>query len=158
MKILWIDPGTTTVWYALIEKTWQQYKLLDYWVIETKPKIPLEQKLVEIWTDISWLLDLYKPERAWIEKLFFNTNITTGIAVAHARWVVTYEIARRGIQIHEYTPLQIKKAVTGSGAAKKAQLQKAIQMIFWLTEIPKPDDAADAIGIAYMTGLARNII
>lgn len=155
MKILGIDPWTTTVWYAVVEKIWQEYILVDYGVIETAPKIPLEQKLVEIWADISWLLELYKPERVWVEKLFFNTNITTWIAVAHARWVVIHEIARRWIHLYEYTPLQIKKAVTGSWAAKKAQLQKAIQMIFKLDEIPKPDDAADAIGIAYMTGLER---
>lgn len=157
MKILWIDPGTTTVWYAVIEKIWQSFILLDYWVIETAPKISLETKLVEIWADISWLLELHKPERVWVEKLFFNTNITTGIAVAHARWVIIHEIARRWLSIYEYTPLQIKKAVTGSWAAKKQQLQKAIQMIFKLSEIPKPDDAADAIGIAYMTGLEREI-
>jgi len=158
MKILGIDPWTTTVWYAVIEKIWQDFTLLDYWVIETAPKISLEQKLVEIWADISWLLELHKPSRVWVEKLFFNTNITTGIAVAHARWVVIHEIARRWIHLYEYTPLQIKKAVTGSWTAKKAQLQKAIQMIFKLKEIPKPDDAADAIGIAYMTGLEREII
>jgi crossover junction endodeoxyribonuclease RuvC len=155
MKILGIDPGTTTVWYAVIEKIWQKFELLDFWVIETAPKIPLEKKLVEIWTDISWLLELHKPERVWVEKLFFNTNITTGIAVSHARWVIVYEVARRWIKLYEYTPLQIKKAITSSWSAKKAQLQKAIQMIFWLSEIPKPDDAADAIGIAYMTGLER---
>ena len=158
MKILGIDPGTTTVWYAIIEKIWQEYTLVDFWVIETAPKIPLETKLVEIGSDISWLLDLHKPERVWVEKLFFNTNITTWIAVAHARGVIIHEIARRGLILHEYTPLQIKKAITGSWAAKKAQLQKAIQMIFKLTEIPKPDDAADAIGIAYMTGLEREVI
>ncbi len=158
MKIIGIDPGTTTVWYAVIDKQWQKYTLVDYGVIETAPKIVLEQKLVEIWADISWLLDLHKPERVGVEKLFFNTNITTGIAVSHARGVIIHEIARRGITLHEYTPLQIKKAITSSGSAKKAQLQKAIQMIFWLPEIPKPDDAADAIGIAYMTGLEREII
>ncbi|MDA9129150.1 crossover junction endodeoxyribonuclease RuvC [Candidatus Gracilibacteria bacterium] len=157
MKILGIDPGTTTVGYAVIEKIGQSFELLDFGVIETAPKIPLEQKLIEIGQDISGLIELHKPERAGVEKLFFNTNITTGINVAHARGVIIHEIARRGITLHEYTPLQIKKAITGSGAAKKAQLQKAIQMIFQLKEIPKPDDAADAIGIAYMTGLERQI-
>jgi len=155
MKILGIDPGTTTVWYAIIEKIWHSFELLDYGVIETTPKIALEQKLVEVWSDISNLIENHEPERVGVEKLFFNTNITTGIAVAHARWVIMHEIARRWIKLHEYTPLQIKKAITGSWAAKKAQLQKAIQMIFQLSEIPKPDDAADAIGIAYMTGLER---
>jgi len=101
------------------------------------------------------LISLHKPERIWIEKLFFNTNITTGIAVAHARGVIIYESMKSRIIPHEYTPLQIKKAITGSWSAKKAQLQKAIQMIFKLDEIPKPDDAADAIAIAYITWLER---
>jgi len=158
MIILWIDPWTTTVWYAIINREGQNFTLLDYWVIETLPKIPIEQKLVEIGADISWLIEKYNPERVWVEKLFFNTNITTGIAVAHARGVIIHEIAKRWINLYEYTPLQIKKAVTGSWAAKKAQLQKAIQMIFKLETIPKPDDAADAIGIAYMTGLERWIL
>lgn len=155
MKILGIDPGTTTVWYAIVEKQSNNYILIDYWVIETAPKIALEHKLVEIWSDIAWLIEAHKPERVGVEKLFFNTNITTGIAVAHARWVIIHEIAKRWIKLYEYTPLQIKKAITSNGAAKKQQLQKAIQMIFKLDEIPKPDDAADAIGIAYMTGLER---
>ena len=156
MKILGIDPGTTTVWYAIVEKNWTTFSLIDYWIIETAPKIPLEQKLIEISTDLIWLIETHKPDRAWVEKLFFNTNITTWINVSHARGVIIHEIARRWIQLHEYTPLQIKKAITSNGQAKKAQLQKAIQMIFWLDDIPKPDDAADAIGIAYMTGLERS--
>jgi len=155
MKILWIDPWTTTIWFAIIEKLDREFKLIDFWVIETTPKIDLEHKLLEIWTDISELISLHKPERIWIEKLFFDTNITTGIAVAHARGVIIYESMKSRIIPHEYTPLQIKKAITGSWSAKKAQLQKAIQMIFKLDEIPKPDDAADAIAIAYITWLER---
>jgi len=158
MKILGIDPGTTTVWYAIIEKNWHDFVLLDYWVIQTLPKIPLEQKLLEIGQDISGLIQKYSPERIGVEKLFFNTNITTGIAVSHARGVIIYECMKAGIIPHEYTPLQIKKAITSSWAAKKTQLQKAIQMIFRLSEIPRPDDAADAIGIAYMAGLERERI
>jgi crossover junction endodeoxyribonuclease RuvC len=153
MRILWIDPWTTTVWYAIIEKNSGVLRLIDYGVIKTTPKISLEQKLLEIGGDLLALIDKYQPQRAGIEKLFFNTNITTGIAVSHARWVILYELYKRGIEIHEYTPLQIKKAITGNGQAKKVQLQRAIQMIFGLSEIPKPDDAADAIGIAYITGL-----
>ena len=157
MKILGIDPGTTTVWYAIIEKNWNNFSLIDYGVIETMPKIPLEQKLVEICSDISGLMEKHSPERAGVEKLFFNTNITTWINVAHARWVIIHEIARRGIPLHEYTPLQVKKAITGNWQAKKNQLQRAIQMLFQLDELPTPDDAADAIGIGYMTGLEKTV-
>lgn len=155
MKIIWIDPWTTTVWYAIIEKTWGSMNLLDYGVIHTAPKLDLWQKLIEIWDDISWLLEQYKPERVGVEKLYFNTNITTWIAVAHARWVIVHEIMKWWIELYEYTPLQIKKAITSNGQAKKLQLQKAIQMIFWLEELPQPDDAADAIWIAYITALER---
>lgn len=155
MRILGIDPGTTTVGYAIIEKNGVQIELLDYGVIETLPKIALEQKLLEISADINGLIAKYEPERVWVEKLYFNTNITTGIAVAHARGVIIHEVAKKWIELYEYTPLQIKKAITSNGQAKKLQLQKAIQMIFWLSDIPKPDDAADAIGIAYMTSLER---
>lgn len=155
MKILGIDPGTTTIWYAIIEKQWQHFHLLDFWVIETSPKTPLSQKLVEIWNDISWLIESYKPVRVGIEKLFFNTNITTWISVSHARWVIIHEAAKKWLEIFEYTPLQVKKAITGSGTAKKSQLQRAIQMIFRLDSLPKPDDAADAVWIAYMTWLER---
>jgi len=158
MIILWIDPGTTTVWYAIIDKVWNTSSIVDYWVIETAPKIALEQKLIEIGTDLVAIIEKYKPERVGIEKLFFNTNITTGIAVSHARWVMIYEFVKRWIDIYEYTPLQIKKWITWSWSAKKSQLQKAIQMIFNLKEIPKPDDAADAIGIAYITWLERGKI
>ncbi|NDK09597.1 crossover junction endodeoxyribonuclease RuvC [Candidatus Gracilibacteria bacterium] len=156
MIILGIDPGTTTIGFALIEKKGRDFVLLDFGIIHTTPKISLELKLLEIGRDIEELITKYNPERVGVEKLFFNTNITTGIAVAHARGVILYEIMKRGITLYEYTPLQIKKAITSNGAAKKAQLQKAIQIIFKLDSIPQPDDAADAIGIAYMTGLERN--
>lgn len=155
MKILGLDPGTTTIGYAIIEKDGHNFNLVDYGVIHTAPKIALEQKLLEIWEDIVWLLEKYSPEKVGVEKLYFNTNITTWINVAHARWVMLYEVMRKWIPLYEYTPLQVKKAITSNGAAKKIQLQRAIQMIFWLSDVPKPDDAADAIGIAYMTALER---
>lgn len=88
-----------------------------------------------------------------IEKLFFTTNVTTGIDVAHARGVILYETMKSGLPYLEYTPLQVKKAITSNGQAPKKQLQKAIQIIFRLDGIPKPDDAADAVGLAYMGAL-----
>jgi len=147
--ILWIDPGTTTTWFAIIE-TSHDINLVDFGVISTTPKIADSLKLLEIWDDISALIDRYNPDLIVIEKLFFNNNITTGIQVAQARWVVLYEAAKKAIQTLEYTPLQVKKAITGNGRANKAQLQNAIKMLMRLETIPKPDDAADAIGLAYM--------
>ncbi len=156
--ILWIDPGTTTTGFAILEKNGQNYSIIDYGVLSTTPKIELWNKLLEIWVDFKSILDKYSPDLVSIEKLFFNTNITTGIAVSHARWVMLYECMKADIPYQEYTPLQVKKAITGNGKSNKSQLQNAIKMIFKLDEIPKPDDAADAIWLAYMWGLNINSI
>ena len=147
--ILWIDPGTTTTWFAIIENT-NDINLVDFGIISTTPKIADSLKLLEIWKDMSALIDRYSPDLIVIEKLFFNNNITTGIQVAQARWVMMYEAAKRWTTVLEYTPLQVKKAITGNGRAAKPQLQNAIKMLMRLETIPKPDDAADAIWLAYM--------
>ena len=152
--ILWIDPWTTTVWYAVLNKvSSSDYKLIDYWVFSTTPKIDLSIKLLEIWKDIKELIKIYKPDIISIEKLFFQTNLKTWIDVAQARWVIIYEAIKNDLKILEYTPLQVKKAITWNWQAKKIQLQRAIQIIMKLDEIPKPDDAADAIWLAYMWAL-----
>jgi len=156
--ILWIDPGTTTTGFAIIEKTWQSYQIIDYGILSTTPKVVLGTKLLEIWVDFKSILEKYSPDLVSIEKLFFNTNITTGIDVSHARWVMIYECMKKGISIQEYTPLQVKKAITWNGRSNKWQLQNAIKMIFKLQTIPQPDDAADAIWLAYMWGLNISII
>jgi len=157
MIILWIDPGTTTTWFALIEKKNNAFSLLDYGVFKTTPKIDLALKLLEIWQDINEIISKYNPEIIVIERLFFQTNLKTGIDVAQARGVILYEAIKAWKNILEYTPLQVKKAITWNGSANKLQLQNAIKMIFWLEKIPKPDDAADAIGLAYMGALNNNI-
>jgi len=151
--ILWIDPGTTTIWYALVEKSGHNVSLIDYGVVETLPKIELSKKLIEIGIDIQEIIKKYQPDVITIEKLYFTTNLKTGIDVAHARGVILYEAEKSGAAILEYTPLQVKKAITSNGQAQKKQLQNAIKILFRLTEIPKPDDAADAIGLAYMGAL-----
>lgn len=155
MIILWIDPWTTTVWFAIMQKSWSNIELIDYWVFSTTPKIDLKIKLLEIWNDIKEIIDKYKPDVLVVEKLFFNTNLKTWIDVAHARWVIIYEWIKNNLHIFEFTPLQVKKAITGNGQAKKIQLQRAIQIILRLVEIPKPDDAADAIWLAYMWALQK---
>ena len=151
--ILWIDPWTTTIWYAIVEKNKSNIRLIDYWVIETTPKVELSQKLLEIGHDIKEIIKKYSPDTVSVEKLFFTTNLKTGIDVAHARGVIVYEIEKNNISLLEYTPLQVKKAITSNGQASKRQLQNAIKIIFQLENIPKPDDAADAIGLAYMGAL-----
>jgi len=153
IRILWIDPWTTTVGFAIIDKEKQDYKIVDFWVFSTTPKISINIKLHEIWNDISEIIKKYKPDIISVEKLFFQNNAKTAIDVAQARWVIIYEAMKYGLEIQEYTPLQVKKAITSNWQAKKLQLQRAIQIIFKLDEIPKPDDAADAIWLAYMGGL-----
>lgn len=150
MIIIGIDPGTTTVWYAVVEKKWNQKVLLDYGVISTLPKIPLKEKILEIAEDLHFFIEKYSPNRVVIEKLFFTTNVKTGIDVAQVRGMIMYTFASKNIEILEYTPLELKSAICGNGKASKLQLQNAIKIFFWLSEIPKPDDAADAIWLAYM--------
>lgn len=150
MIVIGIDPGTTTVWYAIVEKNENQKELLDYGVIHTTPKVPLKDKILQIVRDLDFLIEKYNPERVVIEKLYFNKNITTGIDVSHVRGVIVYVFASRGVEILEYTPLELKSAICGNGRANKLQLQKSIKIFFGLPEIPKPDDAADAIWLAYM--------
>ncbi len=158
MRILWIDPGTTTIWFAIIDKNGMRNDIIDYWVFSTTPKMELSVKLLEIGMDMKQIIDQYKPDIVSIEKLFFQTNLKTGIDVAHARWVIMYECIKSDVKIVEYTPLQVKKAITWHGKCNKLQLQNAIKMIFKMDEIPKPDDAADAIGLAYMWALNSNFI
>ena len=148
--ILWIDPWTTTIWYALIERNGTNFSLKDYGVIETLPKLELSKKLLEIGRDIQNIIKQYTPDVVSVEKLYFTTNVKTGIDVAHARWVILYEVEKSWLTLLEYTPLQVKKAITSNGQANKKQLQNAIKILFWLTDIPKPDYAADAIWLAYM--------
>ncbi len=156
LRILWIDPWTTTVWYAILTKESNNISLEDYWVFSTTPKIDLKYKLIEIWNDIKELINHFKPDLIVIEKLYFQTNTKTAIDVAQARGVILYEAVNHDIKTLEYTPLQVKKAITWNWQAKKAQLQNAIKMLFRLEEIPRPDDAADAIWLAYMGALNNN--
>ncbi len=158
MIILWIDPWTTTVWFAIIEKNWWNIKLLDYWIFKTTPKIPIEDKLLEIWNDIVHIIKTNKPDLIVIEKIYFQSNIKTAIDVSQARWVIIYESIKNNVKIIEYTPLQVKKAITWNWKANKLQLQNAIKILFWMEKIPKPDDAADAIWMAYMWALNSNLI
>lgn len=159
MIILWIDPWTTTIGFALIKKENNRMELLDYWVFKTTPKIDLSKKILEIWWDISYIIQKYNPEILSVEKLFFQTNTKTAIDVAQARWVIVYEWMKNNLRVFDYTPLQVKKAITWNGKANKLQLQNAIKILFWLQEIPKPDDAADAIWLAYIWALnSKNLI
>lgn len=152
MRILGIDPGYAIVGYGVLDYDNVAFKTINYGAITTGADTPFDRRLAEIYRDMCELLDTFKPDCVSIEKLYFNTNITTGIDVAQARGVITLSAALREIPIYEYTPLQVKVAVTGYGRAEKHQMQEMTRNILRLKAIPKPDDTADALAIAICHG------
>ena len=148
MRILGIDPGVATIGFGLVEADRGRQQLLRYGVITTPPGLPLSSRLWQISEDISSLLTQLKPDEAAVEELFFSKNITTGIAVAHGRGVLLLELEKAGIPVYEYTPMQVKQAVAGYGKAEKRQVMLMTQRLLKMKEIPRPDDAADALALA----------
>ncbi len=148
MKILGIDPGTGITGFGVIEPNKDSYKLVDAGVIRTPAKQADEIRLQTIYEHIAELIDEHRPKIMSIEKLFFARNVTTAITVSQARGVVLLAAQQKGLDIFEYTPLQIKQALTGYGKADKAQIQEMVKTIMKLKEVPKPDDCADAIAAA----------
>lgn len=148
MRILGIDPGIATVGFAILDFEKNQYKLLQCGVISTPAHTSLSSRLAQIYTDMQQLIDIYKPDAVSVEELFFNTNITTGIAVAHGRGVILLACENAGLKIFEYTPLQVKQSVVGYGRAEKKQVMDMVKRICCLKTVPKPDDAADAVALA----------
>ena len=154
MRILGIDPGYGILGWSVIEKN---QRLIDYGIIETTSSLPIEDRLFEIHTRLVEIITLYKPDCAAIEKLFFVKNITTGIDVAKTIGAVILTLKLHNICYYEYTPSQIKQAITGYGRAGKDQMKFMIKSIFKLNELPSPDDAADALAIAFCHSLKSNI-
>lgn len=152
MRILGIDPGYAIVGYGVLEFDNMRFKVINYGAITTVPETPFDKRLAEIYDDMCSVLDMFKPDCMSIEKLYFNTNITTGIDVAQARGVTMLAAVQRNVPIFEYTPLQVKVAVTGYGRAEKHQMQEMTKNILRLKEVPKPDDTADALAIAICHG------
>lgn len=148
MRILGIDPGIATVGFGVIDADRGTQKLVSCGVITTPPGIPLSSRLDRIVQDLEELIATFHPDAVAIEELFFNTNITTGISVAHGRGVILLTVYRAGLQIYEYTPLQVKQAVVGYGRAEKKQVIDMVRRILHMRAAPKPDDAADALAIA----------
>lgn len=148
MRILGIDPGVATIGFGVIDFSGREYKLANCGVITTPAHTMLSARLEQIYDDMCQLLELFKPDAVSIEELFFNTNITTGIAVAHGRGVLLLACRKAGVAIYEYTPLQVKQAVVGYGRAEKKQVMDMVRRICALPSPPKPDDAADAVALA----------
>ena len=152
MRILGVDPGVATIGFGLIEADRGSQRLLRYGVINTPAGLPLSNRLYQISRDMEELLGAFHPDEAAVEELFFSKNITTGIAVAHGRGVILLELERAGIPVYEYTPMQVKQAVAGYGGAEKRQVMLMTQRLLKMEEIPRPDDAADALAIAICHG------
>lgn len=148
MIILGIDPGTATTGFGVIQVDHSEAKLMDYGCIETPKDKPLAERLTQISKDLEELIRLWVPDSIAIEELFFSKNVKTAMHVAHARGAIMQKLASEGFEIYEYKPQQIKEAVCGYGKAEKWQVQKMVQMILNMKEIPKPDDAADALACA----------
>ena len=148
MRILGIDPGFATIGFGLVEADRGQVHMVTYGAITTPAGLPLSKRLYQIGTDMEDLIGQLKPDVISIEELFFNTNITTGIAVAHGRGVILYAAEKCGIPLYEYTPSQVKLAVTGYGKAEKHQVMDMTKRLLKLKSVPRPDDAADALALA----------
>ena len=152
MRILGIDPGYATIGFGLIEGERAQYRMVTYGAITTPAGLPLSKRLYQIDRDMEDLISQLKPDVISIEELFFNTNITTGIAVAHGRGVILLAAEKLGVPVFEYTPMQIKQAVAGYGGADKRQVMLMTQRLLNMKQIPRPDDAADALALAICHG------
>lgn len=148
MRILGIDPGIATVGFAVLEAEKGRQALTTCGVITTPAHTPLSSRLDRIYSDMGELIRQFHPEAMAVEELFFNTNITTGISVAQGRGVILLAAFQAGLQIYEYTPLQVKQAVVGYGRAEKRQVMDMVKRILNLSAVPRPDDAADAVAVA----------
>ena len=146
MIILGIDPGYAIVGYGVIDT--DGMRTLAYGVIRTEAGIPIEDRLAEIYDNMSELLRTFRPDHVAIEKLYFNTNEKTAINVSQARGVIVLACVKCGVKLHEYTPLQVKMSVVGYGRAEKQQIMDMTKRLLRLKKIPRPDDAADALAIA----------
>ena len=154
MRILGIDPGYAIVGYGVVEAYNASYRPLEYGAVTTQAGVDFGLRLKEIYEGMTELLGTFRPQAAAVEKLFFINNKTTGIGVAEARGVILLALAQAGVPLFEYTPMQVKQAVTGYGKAQKHQVQEMTRRLLGLPEIPRPDDAADALAMAICHGQA----
>lgn len=150
MRIIGIDPGTGILGFGVIDVIGGKTRLVTAGVIRTPAHTPLPERLGEIYDGLSQIIDETKPSMMAIEKLFFARNVTTAMSVSHARGVAMLTGHQAGLDIEEYTPLQIKQTVTGYGKADKKQVQEMVRIQLGLQEVPKPDDCADALAAAIM--------
>ena len=152
MRILGIDPGYGIIGFGLVEAQRGQFKLLNCGAITTPAGMDFSARLEIIYEDMKKLLEVAKPDVVAIEELFFGQNVTTGIGVAQSRGVILLAIRQAGLQVYSYKPAQVKQSVVGYGNATKHQVQDLTRRLLKLDQMPKPDDAADAIALALCHG------
>jgi len=146
---LGIDPGTATTGYGLVRLTQEgNLAAVAFGIIMTPAHTPAHQRLLSLYRAMKDLISLHRPDACAIEKLFFQRNVSTALAVGQARGVLMLAIAEAGLEVAEYTPNEVKQAVVGYGSAQKRQVQEMVRTLLLLPEVPKPDDAADALAIA----------
>ncbi len=154
MIVLGIDPGTARLGYGVIERQGSTLTMLDYGCFETVNDRPLAGRLLLIHEALTDLIESHRPETVGVERLFFNKNVQTAMAVGQARGVVLLAAAQHGLPVMEYGPHEVKLAVTGYGRSPKDQVQRMVQMVLSMPELPRPDDAADALAVAVCTAHA----
>ncbi len=155
MRILGIDPGFGRVGFGIIEKKGGEWTHVAHGCIETSSKKKLSERLVEVHADLETVIKKYRPDSAALEELFFAKNAKTAMDVGQARGVIFLTLLQAGLSVDEFTPLEVKQAVTGYGRAEKVQLQKMITLLLKLPKKPLPDDAADALAVALTSGLTK---
>lgn len=148
MVVVGIDPGTATTGYGLVQDTPDGITAVAFGVITTPAGMPLEQRLLHIYLELKKMMSLHCPVSAAVEKLFFQRNVTSALSVGHARGIALLVMAEANIPVSEYSPLEVKQAVAGYGGADKHQVQQMVKALLGLDDIPRPDDAADALAVA----------
>jgi crossover junction endodeoxyribonuclease RuvC len=149
MLAIGIDPGTATTGYGLVRENEDgSLEVVDYGAILTAPDLSMPLRLLELFRRLQEILLLHRPQSGAVEKLFFQRNVSTAISVGQARGVIMLAMAEAGLEVSEYTPLQVKQAVAGYGGADKNQVQQMVRALLSLETIPRPDDAADALAVA----------
>ncbi len=148
MVVVGIDPGTATTGYGLVRDTPDGIQLVTYGAVTTPPGLPLEKRLFQLYRELKELILLHRPESAAVEKLFFQRNVSSALSVGHARGIALLVMAEANIPVSEYSPLEVKQAVAGYGGADKNQIQQMVKALLEMEEIPRPDDAADALAVA----------
>lgn len=148
MIILGIDPGTAALGYGIIERKGGRLRAIDYGCLETSPDTAMPERLLAIHSLVDELLDVHQPAVVGVERLFFSKNAQTAMAVGQARGIVLLAAAQHGRPVREATPNEVKSAIAGYGAADKQQVQRMVQLVLGMSELPRPDDAADALAIA----------